>query len=255
MLDRKRVRKLEVKTINSLSKNLKRATFHSHDLFDLNQSDVGGYVKLKFKNQNINSKNPILLRPFTIRAFREESLEIDIDFVVHNKGLASNWVKNAKKGDKLDISGLGRKQELSLKYDWFFLIGDLSALPAISVNLETINKDSRGIIIIETLSMNDKIIVDIPKNFSIHWVLNSQPHIQNFLLLDKIKKTVWLDGNPCIWVACEFNNMKNIRDFLFSKCNIIKDQIYISSYWKAGSDQEQHKKLKKNDNNNWLESL
>ena len=44
---------------------------------------------------NINSKNPILLRPFTIRAFREESLEIDIDFVVHNKGLASNWVKNA----------------------------------------------------------------------------------------------------------------------------------------------------------------
>ena len=51
MLDRKRVRRLEVKSVKNLSKNFKRITFYSRDLFDLKQSDVGGYVKLKFKNK------------------------------------------------------------------------------------------------------------------------------------------------------------------------------------------------------------
>ena len=140
-----------------------------------------------------------------------------------------------------------------MKYDWFFFIGDLSALPAISVNLEALNKHTRGIIIIEILSPDDRIIVSKPKNFSIYWVLNTEPYKKNSLLLDKIKKTIWLEGNPFIWVACEFSNMKNIRDFFFSECKINKEQIYISSYWKVGSDQEQHKDFKKADNNNWID--
>lgn len=251
MLDRKRDRVLEVKSIRNLSENLKRLTFNSSDLFDFKKSDVGGYIKLKFINNCFNNHRKYLLRPFTIRAYRTEDLEIDIDFVIHNKGLASKWVKNAKVGDRISISGLGKKQELNLKYDWFFFIGDLSALPAISVNLETINKNSRGIIILETLSKSDQIIENIPENFSIHWVLNSEPHISNDLLLNKIKKINWLEGNPFIWTACEFSNMKKIRKFFFSKCKIIKEQIYISSYWKAGLDQERHKEIKKIDSNNW----
>ena len=46
MLDRKRDRVLEVKSIRNLSENLKRLTFNSSDLFDFKKSDVGGYIKL-----------------------------------------------------------------------------------------------------------------------------------------------------------------------------------------------------------------
>lgn len=253
MLDRKRDRLLKVKSILNLSVSCKRLTFHSPDLFDLEKNDVGGYVKLKFTNKNEINTRPFLLRPFTIRAFRKKLLEIDIDFVIHNKGIASNWVKSVKIGDKINISGLGKRPKINLESDWFFFAGDLSALPAILVNLEIINKNSQGIIIIEILSPKDRILINKPKNFSIYWVLNTEPYKKNSLLLDKIKKTIWLQGSPFIWVACEFSNMKKIRDFFFSKYKIYKEQIYISSYWKVGSDQEQHKDFKKADNSNWVE--
>ena len=49
----------------------------------------------------------------------------------------------------------------------------------------------------------------------------------------------------------KFNNMKSLRRFFQKEKGIDKQKMYISSYWKVGLDQEEHKKVKKTDSINW----
>src|SRR5699024_3539345 len=44
-------------------------------------------------------------REYTVRAFRPEDRELDIDFVVHDGGLASDWVVDVQPGDTAHVAG------------------------------------------------------------------------------------------------------------------------------------------------------
>ena len=65
------------------------------------------------------------------------------------------------------------------------------------------------------------------------------------VLENTVKKINWLNGKPYVWVACEFNKMKSLRNFFQKNKKISKNEMYISSYWKLGLDQEEHKLVKK----------
>ena len=124
-------------------------------MYDFPESEVGGYVKLIFPDKNDLSKS--FSRPFTVRNFRRDSLEIDIDFVIHDgdHGYASSWLNNVNNGDEIFITGL-TKERVSHQADWFFFVGDMSAIPAISVNLEMLPRNACGIVILEILSTKIK---------------------------------------------------------------------------------------------------
>ena len=44
-----------------------------------------------------------------------------------------------------------------------------------------------------------------------------------------------------VWSACEFKTMKKIRHYLKVIREVEKSHLYISSYWKKGNTEEQHK--------------
>ena len=253
MLEFKRERKLKVLKKRKITSHFMRITFHSESLFDFSDKEVGGYIKLLFPEKGEFKNKNNLVRPFTIRNFRKEKLEIDIDFVVHekNNGIASNWAINAKKGDNIKISGPGPREEVSKDSDWYFFVGDMSAIPAISVILENLDKASKGIAIIEIYSELDKIKLIKPNNIIIHWVINENPLQKCSKLFNKVSAAKWHKGNPYIWVACEFSKMKSLRNFFYNKKKIRKENMYASSYWKIGRNQEQHKLIKKQDSLIW----
>ena len=124
----------------------------------------------------------------------------------------------------------------------------MSAIPAISVNLEMLPRNACGIVILEILSNQDKIKLRKPENININWVINQESN-----LLESVSNFKWLRGTPYVWVACEFSKMKSLRNFFqIKKKKIEKKNMYISSYWKFGLNQEKHKILKKNDSERWI---
>ncbi len=248
MLEFKRERKLKVLKKRKITSHFMRITFHSESLFDFSDKEVGGYIKLLFPEKGEFKNKNNLVRPFTIRNFRKEKLEIDIDFVVHekNNGIASNWAINAKKGDNIKISGPGPREEVSKDSDWFFFVGDMSAIPAISVNLESLPSKSKGFIILEIISKNDVQRLNAPTGLNIIWVVKHRDTKKD-LLIEKVISTVWPTGKPFIWVACEFSKMVILRHYFKVQKKIQKEDIYISSYWKIGLNQEEHKIIKKKD--------
>ena len=244
----KRIRNIKITNISQLSPNMKRITFHSKDFIDFPENEDGGYVKLLFKQESSDNS---FSRPYTIRSFRKNKLELDIDFSNHfgNQGYATKWASHAKIGDEILISGPGLKKPINENSDWFFFVGDMTALPAIACYLETIPKKAAGFVVLEIISKDDKIKLIKPKNIEIKWVVKSKQNPS--VLVDTVKEINWLNGKPYVWVACEFNKMRNLRDFFQKNKKISKNEMYISSYWKLGLDQEEHKLVKKEDSVEW----
>jgi len=248
----KRIRKLKVLDKKKISNNLLRIILTGNDLKDFPENEKGGYVKLLFPKSKINGEE-FFQRPYTIRNFRKSNLELDIDFANHtgNKGLATSWAYSVKPGESIIISGPSSKPKVRENVDWLLFVGDMSALPAISTYLEDLSKNTLGKAIIEILDNSDKIDLVKPKNFEIIWSINKGGVIENSDLVKNVYSLEWLKGTPYVWVACEFNSMKVLRNYFQSEKKINKNEMYISSYWKSGENQETHKKIKQKDNLIW----
>ena len=248
----KRIRKLKVLDKKKISNNLLRIILTGNDLKDFPENEKGGYVKLLFPKSKINGEE-FFQRPYTIRNFRKSNLELDIDFANHtgNKGLATSWAYSVKPGESIIISGPSSKPKVRENVDWLLFVGDMSALPAISTYLEDLREDTLGKAIIEILDDSDKINLVKPKNFEIIWSINKGGVIENSDLVKNVYSLEWLKGTPYVWVACEFNSMKVLRNYFQSEKKINKNEMYISSYWKSGENQETHKKIKQKDNLIW----
>jgi NADPH-dependent ferric siderophore reductase len=253
-------RKLSVLHKEFVSTNMLRITLTGDDLSTLGQAQEGGYLKLHFVrpdclNENIEaqilSEEPSLrpiLRTYTIRHQRYNPNQIDIDFVVHDTGPASSWANKCALGDCIYVAGPGKIKQLDPQANWYFLVGDMTALPAISVNIEGLPSDAKGYAVIEILHENDKQILQAPADFEVIWVqknlLINEDDLEQNTLIKKVKQLKKLPGEPSFWLACEFNSMRNLRQYFLKDLDIDKRALYASSYWKKGVSEDEHKKIK-----------
>lgn len=241
-------RQLKVVSTQQISANLKRVTLSGEDLHDFPSDQTGGYVKLFFDDQRYVAP---LARTYTVRYTRLEQLEIDVDFALHEHGgPAAQWAMQATPGTQILVGGPGPKKMVDPNADWYLLAGDMTALPAISVNLEDLKQqcpDAVGHAILEVVSKDDIHQIDAPKGIEFHWILNSRPGENPSILVDAIRNIEWQAGNVGVWTACEFNTMKQLRKFYLKEKMLERKAIYLSSYWKHGVSEDEHKVIKRED--------
>lgn len=254
-------RALSVIDKQTLSPNLLRIALGGDALEDFPADAAGGYVKLVLpedktpadstitaKMIDLIAQKKVRMRSYTVRAFDANTLRLTLDIVSHgDKGPASTWANHCVIGDRIIVNGPGAVKLVDNTADWFFIAGDMTALPAISVNLEQLPSDAKGYAVIEIIDEADKQTINAPDGIQIIWVVNPTPDKPNTLLADAVKIRPWLEGKPSVWVASEFETMRNLRRFFRKERNIEKNDIYISSYWKMGDTDEGNKAAKKSD--------
>ena len=142
-------RKLEVIASGAVTPNMHRVTLGGAGLAGFPAGQDGGYVKLRIPGGNAEARPCV--RTYTIRAQRED--EIDIDFALHGAGAptgpATAWALGVKPGATIEVGGPGAAKPLPQGKGPFLLVGDMTALPAICVNLESLGEDARGDAVIE----------------------------------------------------------------------------------------------------------
>ncbi|WLQ16282.1 siderophore-interacting protein [Hahella aquimaris] len=233
-------RELTLVRRQSITPNMLRVTLGGDGIANFPADQESAYVKLMFPRDG--EQRP-LMRTYTVRAQRED--EIDIDFVIHEDGgPASTWAIQAEIGSQILIGGPGPKKLVDADADWFLVIGDMTALPAISVNLEQLPSNARGYVVIEVISEADIQPLKTPANLDVHWLINPHPGVDSNLLLNKVRDLPWLQGRPSVWCACELNSMRQLRDHFRAQEGLQKSDLYISSYWKLGVSEDEHKVLK-----------
>lgn len=239
-------RKLAVTYCHQVSKNMRRITLAGEALTGFPEKQDGGYIKLRLPCADGGEP---YVRTFSIRKQRSEKNEMDVDFALHEgHAPASNWAAQAKVGDEAVISGPGTKKLIEQNADWFFLASDMTGLPALSVNLETLPAAAKGYAVIEVLSEEDIQVLDAPKGIELHWVVNPKPGSDAFSLVKKVEELAWKEGVVSVWAACEFSSMRRLRSYFKKTRSVARENIYISSYWKLGVAEDQHKRIKRKDN-------
>lgn len=234
-----------VRAIRDISANMKRITFGGDSLAAYPAGGEGRYIKLFL--DTAGQENPSV-RTYTIRNHRPRCLEIDVDFVMHgDHGVASAWAHRAKVGDTVTVGGPGPGKMVDTSADWFFLVGDMTALPALSVNLEALPESAVGYAVVEVIDDCDQQELKAPPGMEIHWV-RCPPHEKGAeWITNYVRERSWLEGRPSVWAASEFETMRALRRYFKSERGLPKSDVYVSSYWKNGLREDEHKVVKKRD--------
>jgi NADPH-dependent ferric siderophore reductase len=233
-------RQLVVREIVDLTPHMRRIRLGGQDLADFPEGQESGYVKLVLEHEG-----EIVRRTYTVRNFDLASQLLDIDFMLHgDEGPASAWAARVRVGDRIPVGGPGPVKLVDFSADWFLLAGDMTALPAISVNIEKLPADARGYLIVEIIDPQDKQDLPLPPGMEAHWVVNPVPSETEFPLLDRLRELPILPGRPSIWVAGEFHTSRAIRRYLKQECGIERQDLYASSYWHIGLSEDRHKQVK-----------
>lgn len=228
----------------TITPHMLRITLGGEGMLRFPADQASAYIKLLFP---VAGQARPVMRTYTIRAQNEAS--IDVDFAIHGEGeggLACQWAHDCQPGDAIDIAGPGPKKQIDPNCDTFLMVGDMTALPAISVNLEQLPDGLRGHVIVEVNSDADRQPLTVPDGVSLTWVINAHPG-ECTPLVDAVKALDWPEGKVTVWTACEFNSMRALRRYFREARGITRDDMYISSYWIKGSDEITHKKIKRED--------
>ena len=181
------------------------------------------------------------IRTYTHRGIDLEKEEMYIDFVAHgDSGPASSWAIHANVGDPLGVAMYGLKTELYPKADWYLLAGDATAIPVISVILETLPKTATGIAYILVENEQEIQTISTRSQVTVSWLFYTD-NILTTVLADAVKNHPLPDTGVCrfAYVAAEFATVKTIRNYMRKEQKWERSELYAYSYWKAGNSEEQ----------------
>lgn len=235
-------RRVSVARVVRLGPRMVRVTFTGSELAGLRIDEPAASVRLLLPNSGEALAIPIwngneflredgtrpIIRTFTPR--RLEDAELDLDLVLHSAGAASAWALQATVGDAAAVSGPGRGYPIKADVDEYLLIGDESAIPAISQLIEAIGADA---MIRVHLEVDDEFgTVDVPDHplRELTWhLLGDEPrgsHMTRALAAEQI------GAATAIWCAGQAAAMQQIRNLLFKELGLPRVIATVRGYWK-----------------------
>ncbi len=218
--------------ISQLTPRMRRITVSSPELAAFHVEN-GPNIKLYFALPDGGRAS----RTYTVRHFRRDALELDIDFLLHEPdGAASHWARHAQPGDTLAI--MGPRAPLDLAGETHvLLLADLCALPAASALLETLPADSCGTALLAVPAAEEIIALQHPAGVRVQWVVDSA--IDALLpALAALPASQWRDAY--LWAAAESGVVKAIREHFIAAGRSSRARTRLVGYWKLGQAEQDH---------------
>jgi NADPH-dependent ferric siderophore reductase len=173
------------------------------------------------------------IRTFTPRRVDPEALELDVDIVLHDGGVASDWARTATAGDAAAVSGPGRGYDVDTTATGFLLGGDETAIPAISQLLEVLPDDKPVRVLIELSHPDARPVLPEHSGASVSWLESVGGEPPGDALKAAIQ-TSDIDAGTKVWVAGEAAAVQRIRRHLFEERDVPRARASIRGYWKVG---------------------
>lgn len=173
-----------------------------------------------------------VLRNYTVRAWRADAGELDIDMVLHGEsGPASRWAGAARVGDVVGILEQHAPYELPADAPWQLLAADETALPAIGAILETVPPGIPTTVLVEVPGIADVQPLALPPHVSVTWLPRGQAAAGS-LLVDAVRGADLPESQGYAWVAGESSVVTTIRRHLVNDRKLRKERIYFCGYWR-----------------------
>ena len=236
-----------------LTPNLRRVWFRSDDLSAFaGSNETDRYLKLVFLKPGVTYPEPLDVRALrgvlppedlpSIRTYTAlfpdvEAGTVAIDFVVHgDEGVAGPWAASAVAGDTLLANGPGGGYAPDPAADWHLLIGDESAVPAITAALVALPGDAvvRAFVLVD--SPDHEPDLPLPEDGTVTFRYRSAGATG---LEAAVRSLEWLPGTVQVFAHGEAADiMHGIWPYLLTELGLPRDQVSISGYWRLGAEDE-----------------
>lgn len=172
------------------------------------------------------------VRTYTPRRFDRGALELDVDFVLHPGGPASDWAATAEPGQRAAVAGVGRGYPIDPTTRTFHLAGDETALPAIGVLLERL--PDRATVAVDVEVRDDAAEVRLPHHPGaiVRWLVRPPDATPGSELVDAFARAV-LPDRQRVWIAAEASAVRTIRRGLLDR-GVPVDHVVARGYWRHG---------------------
>jgi NADPH-dependent ferric siderophore reductase len=161
-------------------------------------------------------------RNYTVRAYRPERAEVDVDFFLHGDlGRAAAWAERAAPGDEVGFAGPRLHWKGVNGFDWSLLVADETGLPALLAILETLPAGHRSIAVAEIAGDEERQPVESAAEVDLRWVGRGA-------LADAVRELALPDGPGTVWGGGEALAMKAVRDHVRGPGR----KLDVLGYWK-----------------------
>ena len=231
-----RRRTLTVRQVETIAAHMVRVTL-SGDLEGFTSLGFDDHVKLFFPDGTKNAEGApnMLGRDFTPRRYDPAQDTLEIDFAIHDAGPATRWAAQAKPGDTLALGGPRGSFIIPTTYDWHLLVGDETALPAISRRLAELPARTRTVVVVEVDGPDDETALPIAADATVSWAHRDGVAAGDSDVLAKTLAKLKLPaGDYYGWVACESLIAKALRRQLIADHGANPKWTRAAGYWRRG---------------------
>lgn len=248
-----RRRLLTVTATERMTPNMLRITLVGEDLSGFVSAGYDDHVKLCFPKPG--EKIPVWpavgpdavplpegtvaspMRDFTPRRYDAERGELLIDFALHEGGPASDWAASAVPGSRVGVGGPRGSFVVVDDFDWYLLIGDETALPAIGRRLEELRADTRAIVIGAVAGPAEEQTFTSRAALDVRWLhrpLTTANDVAPWLAA--ISDLSLPSGDGYVWIAGETNVAKALRRVFVEERGVPRGWVKSVGYWRYGSE-------------------
>ena len=235
--------------------SLRRFHLRTNDLSAFAGSNfTDRYVKLVFPQPGVDYPDQIDVRSLrgtmpaehlpdvrTYTALNPDLVEgtIDIDFVIHgDEGIAGPWAARAAIGDTLLLNGPGGAYRPDPSADWHLLVGDESALPAVTAALDSLPRTALARVVVLVDSAEHEPELALPAGATVTFVRRDGSSTYDTLEA-AVRAIDWPDGRVHAFVHGEAEEvMHGVRPYLRGERGLGRDQLSVSGYWRRGRTEE-----------------
>jgi NADPH-dependent ferric siderophore reductase len=186
-----------------------------------------------------NTPRPIV-RTYTPRRFDTETGTLEVQFVLHGEGPASEWADKAAPGDQIAVGGPGGRFLLDLSAQRWWIAGDESAIPAIATLLEALPASAIADVHVEVGDAADEIQLSSPAKTSVTWHRRPTPDAWGTVLEEAAEHAAVVKGDgeagggTQVWVACEAAAVRRIRSHFLRERGLPASSVMTRGYWRLG---------------------
>ena len=227
---RKPLRPVEVVSVSRLAPRLVSVLVRGDALDGFRIEAPTGHVKVFLP---ADGQDDPAVRTYTPVRFDEASKTLELQFVLHGAGPASEWAERAGPGDKLEVAGPGGRFVLDETATHWWLAADESAIPAVATLLEALPATATADVHIEVADADDEIAFDSPAKTTVSWHHRRSPGAFG-AELDEAARAADIPAGARIWVACEAAAMRGIRRYFRNDRGLPPDSMVTRGYWRLG---------------------